>query len=457
MATAQQDLVAGLEGFSGQLLRPDDEGYEEARRIHNGLIDRRPALIARCRGTADVAAAVELARDQGLEISVRGGGHNVAGKAVTDGGVMIDLALMKGMHVDPKARTARAQGGLTWGELNRETQLHGLAVTGGVVSTTGIGGLTLGGGLGYMMGKFGLSTDNLLSAEVVTADGRVLTASDDENPDLFWGIRGGGGNFGVVTSFEYRLHPVGPIITGGLVIHPFEAARDFLRFMREYADGISDDQTLFAGLLHAPDGSGAMLCGAVLCHIGTSAQAQKELEPLLTFGSPLDVAVSEMPYTVVNTLIDDGFPKGALNYWKATFLRELSDDAIDTMIEAFAACPSPMTALIFEHFHGEVTRVPVDAMAVPHREPGLNLVIPSIWADPATTDQNIAWTQETFEAMQPFAAGRQYVNYQGADESAQDQVRLAYGPNYDRLVELKTKYDPQNIFHLNQNIEPRAS
>jgi FAD/FMN-containing dehydrogenase len=457
MATVQEDLVAGLEGFSGQLLRPEDGGYEEARRIHNGLVDKRPALITRCLGTADVAAAVDLARERGLEVSVRGGGHNVAGKAVTDGGVMIDLALMKGMHVDPKGRTIRAQGGLTWGELNRETQLHGLAVTGGVVSTTGIAGLTLGGGLGYMMGKFGLSTDNLISAEVVTADGRVLTASDDENADLFWGIRGGGGNFGVVTSFEFQLHPVGPIVTGGLVIHPFEAARDFLRFMREYTDTISDEQTLFAGLVHAPDGSGMPLCAAVLCHIGTPEQAQKELEPLLTFGSPLDVPVSQMPYTVVNTLIDDGFPKGALNYWKATFLQELADDAIDTMIEAFANCPSPMTALIFEHFHGEVTRIPVDAMAVPHRQPGLNLVIPSIWADPATTEANIAWTQETFAAMQPFAAGRQYVNYQGADESAQDQVRVAYGPNYDRLVELKTKYDPQNLFRLNQNIEPQAA
>ena len=457
MATVQEDLAAGLEGFSGRLLGPDDDAYDDARRIHNGLVDKRPALIARCLGTADVAAAVDLARERGLEISVRGGGHNVAGKAVTDGGVMIDLALMKGMHVDPAARTIRAQGGVTWGELNRETQLHALAVTGGVVSTTGIAGLTLGGGLGYMMGKFGLSTDNLISAEVVTADGRVLTASDEENEDLFWGIRGGGGNFGVVTSFEYRLHPVGPIVTGGLVIHPFEAARDFMRFMREYTTDLSDEMTLFVGLLHAPDGSGAKLCGAVLCHTGPPDEAQKDLEPLLTFGSPLDTPVSLMPYTAVNQLIDGGFPRGALNYWKSAFMRELSDEAIDTMVEAFESCPSPMTALIFEHFHGEVTRVPVEAMAVPHREPGLNLVVPSVWADPATTDENIAWTKETFAAMQPFTAGRQYVNYQAADESAQDQVRLAYGPNYERLVELKTKYDSGNLFRLNQNIEPRAA
>jgi FAD/FMN-containing dehydrogenase len=456
VAVVQEEIVSALEGFSGQLLRPEDGGYEEARRIHNGLVDKRPALIARCLGTADVVAAVNLARERGLELSIRGGGHNVAGKAVTDGGVMVDLSLMKGMHVDPVARTVRAQGGVTWGELNRETQLHGLAVTGGVVSTTGIAGLTLGGGLGYMMAKFGLSTDNLRAAEVVTADGRVLTASDDQNPDLFWAIRGGGGNFGVVSSFEYELHPVGPIVTGGLVIHPFDAARDFLRFMREWTPGLSDDMTLFVGLLHAPDGSGTPLCGVVLCHIGTPEAAQEELEPLLTFGSPLDVPVGPMPYTVVNTLIDAGFPKGALNYWKSAFLSELSDEAIDTMVERFAECPSPMTAMIFEHFHGAVTRVPVDAMAVPHREPGLNLVIPSIWADPATTDENIAWTRETFEAMRPFVTQRQYVNYQAADESGEDQVRTAFGPNYDRLVEVKTKYDPENLFHLNQNIRPRA-
>jgi FAD/FMN-containing dehydrogenase len=363
---------------------------------------------------------------------------------------------MKGMDVDPVARTARAQGGVTWGELNRETQLHGLAVTGGVVSTTGIAGLTLGGGLGYMMARFGLSTDNLVSAEVVTAAGRVLTASDEENPDLFWAIRGGGGNFGVVTWFQYRLHPVGPTVTGGLVIHPFEAARDFMRFMREWTAGLSDDVTLFAGLVHAPDGSGAPLCAVVLCHIGTPEAAQKELEPLLAYGSPLDAPVGPMPYTVVNTLIDDGFPRGALNYWKSAFFSDLSDEAIDTWVERFAVCPSPMTAMIFEHFHGEVTRVPVEATAVPHREPGYNLVIPSIWADPATTEANIGWTHETFEAMRPFMAQRQYVNYQGADESEEDQVRVAYGPNYERLVELKRKYDPDNLFHLNQNIRPRG-
>jgi FAD/FMN-containing dehydrogenase len=457
MATVEQDLSTRLEGFGGELLRSGDPGYEEARRIHNGLIDKRPALIARCRGTADVIASVAAARDEGLEVSVRGGGHSVAGKAVTDGGLMIDLSLMRGIYVDPVTGTARAQGGCTWADVNRETQLHGLAVTGGVVSTTGIAGLTLGGGFGYMMAKFGLSTDNLIAAEVVTADGRVLTASDEENPDLFWAIRGGGGNFGVTTWFEYRLHPVGPTVTAGLVIHPFDAARDFMRFMREYTADLSDDVTLFAGLLHAPDGSGTPLCGAVLCHIGTLEEAEHDLAPLLSWGSPLDVPVGPMPYSVANTLIDAGFPSGALNYWKSAFLSQLSDDAIDTWVGQFAACPSPMTAMIFEHFHGACTHVPVDAMAVPHREPGYNLVIPSVWVDPATTDQNVAWTRETFEAMQPFVSRRQYVNYQSADEGDDTAVRAAYGSNFDRLVEVKTKYDPANLFHLNQNIPPRAS
>ncbi len=452
MATLEQDLVASLEGFSGRLLLPDDDGYEQARQIHNGLIDKRPALIAQCLGTADVVDAVNLARERGLEVSIRGGGHNVAGKAVTDGGLMIDLSPMKGVHVDPVARTARAQGGLTWGELNRETQVHGLAVTGGVVSTTGIAGLTLGGGLGFMMSRYGLATDNLASVELVTADGRVLTVSEDENPDLFWGVCGAGANFGVATSFAYRLHPVGPIVTAGLVIHPFDAARDLLRFIRGYTADLSDDMTLFAGLIHAPDGSGEPLCGAVICHIGTAEEAQRELAPLLAFGSPLDVPVGEMPYATANTLIDAAFPKGALNYWKSTFLDGLSDEAIDVMVQRFAICPSPMTAMVFEHVHGAVTRVPVDAMAVPHRDPGYNLVIPSIWMDPATTDENIAWTRETFDAVQPFRAARRYVNYMSDDD--QGVVREAFGPNYDRLVELKRKYDPGNLFRLNQNIVP---
>jgi FAD/FMN-containing dehydrogenase len=456
MATILEEQLAGLEGFAGQLLHPDDAGYDDARKVHNGLIDRRPALIARCQGVADVIAAVELAREHGFELSIRGGGHNVGGTAVTEGGVMLDLSLMKGIHVDAEARTVRAQGGVTWGELNRETQLHGLAVTGGVISTTGIAGLTLGGGLGWMMGKYGLACDNLLSAEVVTADGRVLTASEDENADLFWGLRGGGGNFGVVTSFEYRLHPVGPIVKGGLVVHPFDAARGVLSFLRDFCADLPDELTIVGALVHAPDGSGLKLAAIVACHVGSPDQADQDLAPLLEFGSPLDVAIGPIPYTVQNTLLDAAYPYGSLNYWKSTFIRELSDEVIDAMIEQFASCPSPMTGVVLEHFHGEVTRIPVDATPVQHRQGGFNFLITSVWTDPETTAQNIAWTRETFERMQPFSAGRRWLSYLGEDEVGDDPLRAAYGPNYDRLVDLKTTYDPENLFRLNQNIKPRS-
>ena len=455
MATVEQDLLAELEGFSGQRLQPEDGGYDEARRIHNGLIDKRPALIARCLGTADVVAAVNLARNHGFELSIRGGGHNVAGKAVTEGGVMVDLSLMKGIHVDRLESTARAQGGVTWAELNRETQLHGLAVTGGMISTTGIAGLTLGGGLGWAMSLLGLACDNLLSAEVVIADGRVLTASESEHPDLFWAIRGGGGNFGVVTSFEYRLHPVGPIITGGLIIHPFDVAGELLRFHREATADIPDDLMVLAALIHAPDGSGATLCGFGVGHFGEPEQARRDLEPFLGFGSPLDVQIGPMPYTVLNSLLDDAFPKGALNYWRATFLRDLSDGALDTMVAQFAACPSPMAMMALEHFHGAVCRIPIDATAVAHRDPAYNLGIFNVWTDPSTTDENVAWTKAAAAAMEPFAAGRQYVNYQADDESGESALKSAFGPNHERLVEVKMAYDPENLFRLNQNILPR--
>jgi FAD/FMN-containing dehydrogenase len=443
--------------LAGEVLRPEDEGYDEARWVHNGLIDKRPALIARCRNSADVVAAIDYGRSSGLEISVRGGGHNVAGIAVCDGGLMIDLSPMKAIEVDPERRVVRAQPGVTWSELNEHTQAHALAVTGGVVSSTGIAGLTLGGGVGWLMPKFGLAADNLLSAEVVTADGRVLTASADENADLFWALRGGGGNFGVVTSFEYQLYPLGPTITGGLIVHPFDSAAEVFRFFREFAAGVSDDVMVNLGLIHAPDGSGAPLAGILVAHFGTAEAAQQELAPLLGFGTPLDVQVGPIPYTVMNSLLDDGFPRGALNYWKSSFLGGLPDAAIEAMVADFASCPSPMTVVVLEHFHGAVTRVPVDATAVPHREEGYDFLIASVWTDPATTDANVAWTRAAFDSVQPFTVTRRYVNYLDADDSGEDPVRSAYGPNYDRLVELKTKYDPDNLFHLNFNIAPRVT
>jgi FAD/FMN-containing dehydrogenase len=448
------DKLLGLGPFAGELLRPGNEAYNQVRRIHNGMIDKRPALILRCRRPDDVASAVDFARNHSFEISVRGGGHNVAGKAITDGGVMIDLALMRGIDVDPTNRTVRAQGGATWGELDREAQLHGLALTGGMVSTTGIAGLTLGGGIGWLMGRHGLSIDNLLSAEVVTAEGRVLTASAEENEDLFWALRGGGGNFGVVSSFEYRLHPVGPIVTGIRVAYPFSAAGDLLRFYRTFTAGSHDDLTLNAALVHAPDASATQLAVVVGCHVGAPEQSERDLEPLRRFGSPVEAVIGPMEYTAINSIIDPAYPRGFLNYWKSSFLRDLSDAAIDEMVAQFAACPSTRSAFVIENLHGAVTRVPPEATAFPNREPGYNFLITSVWLDPAKSEENVAWTRSALAAMRPFTTPRRYVNYIAEDEVGEDPVREAYGPNYARLVELKNRYDPANLFRLNQNIKP---
>jgi FAD/FMN-containing dehydrogenase len=441
--------------FSGRLLKPADAGYENARKVHNGLVDKRPALIASCRGVADVVDAIHLTRKLGLEMAVRGGGHNVAGRATIDGGVMLDLALMKGIHVDPKNRSVRAQGGVTWAELDREAQLHGLAVTGGVVSSTGIAGLTLGGGLGWLMGKYGLALDNLRAVEIVTADGRVLRASDDDEPDLFWAVRGGGGNFGVVTSFEYRLHPVGPTVTAGPIVHPINHARELLAFYRDRTQALPDEHTLFATLVHAPDGSGTKVAALVTCHCGSPDDAEKATRPLKQFGSPVLDGVGPMHYCQVNGMLDASYPAGALNYWKSNFLTELSDAAIATMIECFARCPTTMGQLLIEHIHGAATRVGVADTAFPHRRDGYNFLILAQWMQPADTSRCIAWAGETYERMQPFFASGRYVNYLDNDEAG-DPVAAAYGPNYRRLQRIKAKYDPKNFFRMNQNIRPLA-
>ena len=454
MTSSVADAVVGLSTkFSGQLLQPKDAGYEEARKVHNGLIDKRPALIARCRNVNDIVEAVNLARARGLEVAVRGGGHNVAGRATVDNGLMIDLSSMKGIQVDPARRTVRAEGGVTWAELNPATQEHGLAVTGGVVSSTGIAGLTLGGGLGWLMGKYGLALDNLISVELVTADGRVLNVSKDEHPDLFWALRGGGGNFGVAASFTYQLHQVGPTITGGLVAHPFERARDVLKFYREFTSSLPDEMTAFGGLLHAPDGSGTKLAAMIVCHCGPLDVAEKAVEPLKRFGPPVMDAIGPMPYSDLNGMLDGGFPKGALNYWKSSFLSTLSDETIDTMIDAFSRCPTPMGALLLEHFHGAATRVKQTDTAFPHRTDGYNLVVLGQWMDPVNNETCIGWARKSYSAMERFMAPGRYVNYLGDDETG-DPVAAAYGPNYRRLQELKKKYDPSNFFHLNQNVRP---
>jgi FAD/FMN-containing dehydrogenase len=438
--------------FSGELLLPDAPGYDEARRLYNGLIDRYPAVIARARGKDDVAAAIAFARQGGMEVSIRGGGHGVAGRAVADGGLMMDLSLMKQVIVDPDARTALAGGGVTWGEFNDAAAEHALATTGGIVSTTGIAGLTLGGGLGWLMGKHGLTADNLLSVELVTADGDVRVANAEEEPDLFWALRGAGANFGVATTLGYRLHPLVQV-TGGLAAYPFDAAADVLAFYRDFTAAAPDELTAYGGLIHAPDGSGTPLAAIVLCHAGADAQAAADLEPLLEFGSPAMVQIGPMPYPAINQMLDAAYPTGSLNYWKSSFAREVSDDLIETMIEVFPSCPSPMTGILLEHVHGAVTRLPAGDTAVQHRDASYNAMVASVWMEASENDANVRWTRQSYAALEPYFEDRRYLNYLSEDDLG-DAGQAAYGPMFDRLAQVKAMYDPENVFHLNLNVKP---
>ena len=453
MPSVAEALTELVPSFAGRLIQPSDPQFDEARRVHNGFVDKRPGVIARCLGAADVADALGLAKKLGLDVAIRGGGHNVGGRGTIDGGLLIDLSLMKGLHVDPKARTARAEGGTLWKEFNRASQLHGLATTGGVISSTGIAGLTLGGGLGWLMSKYGMALDNLLSADLVLADGRAVRAAGDENPDLFWAVRGGGGNFGVATSFEFRLHPVGPMITGGLVAHPIAHARDALRMFRDAAAAASDDLMLMAVLLTGPDAA-TKLVGIVACHIGPPAEAEAALRPIKQFGSPVMDVIGPMPYTVLNGMIDADLPRGARNYWKSHFMEHLTDDGIDALIDAFARSTSPMSKILLENFHGAVTRVPVTHTAYAMRKPGFNLLVLSQWQDAAHDGKCVSWARESYTALQPFVGSDRYLNYLDHDDAADAALRAAYGPNLDRLRKIKAKYDPQNVFRHNVNITP---
>jgi FAD/FMN-containing dehydrogenase len=436
--------------FAGELLRPDDRGYDEVRRVHNGLIDKRPGLIARCSTTDDVAAAVNLGRRLGAELSVRGGGHNVAGRAVTEGGVMIDLSPMKRIDVDAAARVVTAEGGVTWAEMDAATHPHGLVVPGGVVSSTGIAGLTLGGGLGWTQGRFGLSADNLMAVEIVTADGAVLVASERDHPDLFWALRGGGGNFGVVTRFTYRAHPLTTVL-GGLVAYPADEAAQVLAAYRAVTTSAPDALSVQVGMLHAPGDDPVPVIGVPLCHCGDDeAAAEIDVKPLRTAGTVLSDDVGRIPYPVMNASTDPLFPRGALNYWKQAFVDELSDELITVLVDAFAGVPSPMTALVVEPVHGVAARVPADATAFPYRREGYAVLVCGQWQDTADNEANISWVRETFTALAPHVSDRRYVNYMGDDDSA----KVAYGAQYGRLLEVKRRYDPDNLFRLNQNIDP---
>jgi FAD/FMN-containing dehydrogenase len=449
-----ESVVELTQTFIGPVLLPGAPSYEEARKIHNGMIDRRPAIIARCRGIADIADAVRFARAKGLEVAVRGGGHNVGGRAVVDGAMMIDLSLMKGIHVDARNRTAVVEGGAIWKELNRETQLHGLAVTGGVIGTTGVAGLTLGGGFGWLMPKYGMAMDNLVAVNLVLADGSVVRASAEEHPDLFWAVRGGGGNFGVAASFEFKLHEVGPIVTGGLVAFPFAEAAKVLRAYRDLAAGAPDELMLVAALTTAPDGSGTKIVGIASCHIGAKADADSVGATIRTFGTVAVDALGPIPYAALNGMLDAAFPAGAFNYWKSVFQPRLDDAAIDAMVAAYEKCPVPTSSLLLENFHGAASRVPVDATAFALRDTGFNTLVMGQWMDRSQEKATMAWVRETHATLESFAGPRRYVNYLGDDEETNAAANAAYGPNLARLRQLKGRYDPDNLFHHNVNIPP---
>ncbi|HET7892095.1 MAG TPA: FAD-binding oxidoreductase [Candidatus Sulfotelmatobacter sp.] len=434
----------------GAVLCPGQDGYDTARTLPNAMIDRRPAFIARCSGAADVIACVRFAREHDLLVSVRGGGHSVAGKSVCDGGLMIDLSAMKGIRVDPVARTVRAETGLKLGEFDRETQAFGLATTQGVVPTVGMAGLTLGGGWGNLHGKYGLAVDNVIAADVVTADGHLLTASATENQDLFWGVRGGSGNFGVVTSIEFRLHEVGPVF-GGAVFYPAAKAKEVLHFWREFAAASPDELVTQGGSFTLPDG--VPVFGVAGCYCGPISEGERVLKPLRTFGRPLADAFAVMSYTQLQGMFEPFFPPGRQVYTKSNFLRNLSDEAIDVLVQYVGQSPSAYTfAPFLEHWHGAATRVPVSATAFPHRQYSWNFLAWSMWLDACDSEKNKQWTRQCWEAVRPFLVAGSYGNYV-ADEG--DVIaREAYGSNYERLVALKNKYDPTNFFRMNHNIKP---
>jgi FAD/FMN-containing dehydrogenase len=456
---AESALTSFRTSLRGQLLLPNDLTYNEARKLHNALIDRRPAMIVRCAGVADVIGAVNFARSNDIVVSIRGTGHNVAGISLCEGGMVIDLGGMKGIRVNPATRTARVEPGVTWAEMNHELQTFGLAGTGGYVGTTGVAGLTLGGGLGWMVRKHGTALDNLLSVDVVTADGEFLNASPTEHPDLFWGIRGAGGNFGVVTSFEFQVHPAGTVLAG-LVLHQASKGREVLRYWREFGPSAPEEITEGAVLFNAapevpvPDvlrqGPLVALAGV---YVGPMEKGEQVVRPLREFASPAADMFQPMPYSAAQTMADFLWPRGTYNYWKSNYLKSLSDGAIDTILDFYSKAPSPRTVVVLEHNgHGAMDRVPEDATAFGHRKWPFNIVVTTIWTNAADTDVNIRWTREFWQAMQPFLADDAYVNYLG--EVEEEGVRAAYGRKYERLVALKDKYDPTNFFSMNQNIKP---
>jgi len=435
--------------FRGEVIQPSDSGYETARKIWNSSIDKHPGIIARCSGVADVVAAVNFARENELLVAVRGGGHNVSGRALCDDGIVIDLSRMKGIHVDAKARIARVQGGATLGDVDRETHLFGLAVPAGIISKTGIGGLTLGGGAGWLVRKYGLTCDNVLSFDLVTADGELRVASVSENEDLFWALKGGGGNFGVVTSFEFRVHPVSTVL-GGLVIYSRDRAVEVLRFYRDFMRSAPEELTAYVALMVTPDGIPGV--AVIACYCGEVAEGEQVLKSLRSFGAPLVDEIQPMPFPQMQTLLDAAFPDGNQNYWKSTFLRELSDDAIAVLVEHANRATSPLTGVTIEYYGGAASRIGVSETAFAQRHAQYSLVIVAQWTDPAESPRHVEWARNLADSMRPFSSGAYVLNFLG--EEGEDTIKAAYGPNYDRLMAVKKKYDPKNFFSLNQNIKP---
>jgi FAD/FMN-containing dehydrogenase len=457
---ADESVVRALDGaFAGELVAPGDAQYEAARRVWNGMVDRRPAVIARCVDEHDIATALRVAVDWELPVAVRGGGHNVAGNAVCDGGVVIDLSARKEIDVDPVRRIARVAPGVLLGELDRVTQAVGLATPTGNVSMTGLAGLTLGGGLGWIARKYGPACDNLLAARVVSVGGEIVNVSEHENPDLLWGLRGGGGNFGVVSSFEYQLHAVGPEVLAGGVVHSFADAPEVFRFLAEFVSEAPDELSVTASTFRAASGlpvptemHGELVTILAVCYVGDFAAGEKALQPLRSFGRPLADLIAPMPYTALQTASDAAYPSGQQNYWKSHYIDEITDDLIATLLEHAPRMPSPLSSFYFQHLGGAISRTGAEHAAFGHRDAAFDFAILTVWQDPAQTTENVAWAREFAAAMQPHSTGV-YVNNLGVEGA--DRVRAAYAPaTYERLVRLKSSYDPHNVLRLNQNITP---
>ena len=446
------------EQVHGAVIAPDDEGYQEARKVYNAMIERRPAVVVRCANTGDVIAAVNFARDHQLDLAVRGGGHSVPGFGTCDDGVVIDLSGMRGVHVDPASRTARAEGGATWGDFNAATYAFGLATTGGIISTTGVGGLTLGGGIGYLTRGYGLSCDNLVSADVVTADGRFLVASEDENDDLFWALRGGGGNFGVVTSFEFRLHPVKDIY-GGPMFYELSDTGDLLRFYREFIADAPEELGAFPAFQIAPplpfipeNRHGDTFVAIVACWAGPLEQGPQALKPFHDLAPVVAEFVGPMPYPALNSAFDALLPPGLQHYWKANFVTELTDEAIQAHVEHGPKVPAVSSTMHIYPINGACHRVAPDATAFAYRDANFATVIAGMWPDPAQNEANIRWVRDYYDATAPHSEEGGYINFMADDD--QGRIRANYRDNYQRLVDVKRRYDPDNLFHLNQNIRP---